>query len=468
MPDAAGQLSNDALRRSIYFLLAAISLGASLGQILAVNSVDRIALDAQRQRDKPGTATIQRPFLSANDRSRWCTVRSLVEKGTYVIDEITAEPGWDTIDMVKHDGHLYSSKPTLMATLMAGEYWVIHRITGATLGTHPYEIGRFMMATINLPALAIYLLAAGRLIERYGRTDWGKIFVFASAAFATFLSAFDITINNHLIAAAAAAVTIDAVVRIVWENERRVRWFIIAGFAAAFTAANELPALSLTVPALGAILLRAPRATLIAALPAALLVLAASMGTNRLAHGTWSPPYAHRHGPGNWYEYTYERDGKIRESYWTNPTGVDQGEPSIGRYAAQVLIGHHGIYSLTPIWLLTLFGWGLAIQRREWPLWPLTAVVAAISIVCITFYIQQPLQERNFGGLTSGFRWVFWLAPLWLVTMLPAADVMARYRTARAFSLLLLAISVMSVSYPTWNPWTHPWMMRWFESMGWN
>ena len=98
-----------------------------------------------------------------------------------------------------------------------------------------------------------------------------------------------------------------------------------------------------------------------------------------------------------------------------------------------------------------------------WPLWPLTAMVAAISIVCITFYIQQPLQERNYGGLTSGFRWAFWLAPLWLVTMLPAADALARYRAGRAFSLVLLGLSVMSASYPTWNPWTHPWLMRCFE-----
>ena len=28
------------------------------------------------------------------------------------------------------EGHLYSSKPPLLATLMAGEYWVIHKLTG--------------------------------------------------------------------------------------------------------------------------------------------------------------------------------------------------------------------------------------------------------------------------------------------------------------------------------------------------
>ena len=61
---------------------------------------------------------LQRPFLSANDRSRWMTIRSLVEHGTYEIDEIVGQPTWDTIDMVQHRGrdgelHLYSSKPPL-------------------------------------------------------------------------------------------------------------------------------------------------------------------------------------------------------------------------------------------------------------------------------------------------------------------------------------------------------------------
>ena len=41
--------------------------------------------------------------------------------------------------MVRHKDaeghfHLYSSKPTLLTTLLAGEYWLIYHTTGATLG----------------------------------------------------------------------------------------------------------------------------------------------------------------------------------------------------------------------------------------------------------------------------------------------------------------------------------------------
>ena len=68
-----------------------------------------------------------RQLQSANDRSRWCTVWSLVERGTYQIDEIDKKSGWTTIDKVLHDGHLYSSKPPLQSTAVAGVYWVLKK-----------------------------------------------------------------------------------------------------------------------------------------------------------------------------------------------------------------------------------------------------------------------------------------------------------------------------------------------------
>src|SRR3990170_8591045 len=157
------------LRWGIYLVLIAIATGNMTGRLLAVNSVDKAALEKSRG----GEEVLQRPFLSANDRSRWMTIRALVEHGTYEIDAIVGQPTWDTIDMVQHRGrdgklHLYSSKPPLLATLLAGEYWLIHRLTGAPLRDHPYEIGRLLLVTINiLPLVLMYVLLA-RLVERFG------------------------------------------------------------------------------------------------------------------------------------------------------------------------------------------------------------------------------------------------------------------------------------------------------------
>ena len=85
----------------------------------------------------------------------------------------------------------------------------------------------------------------------------------------------------------------------------------------------------------------------------------------------------------------------------------------------------------------------------------------------MAFYLLRPQPDRNYGGMTSGFRWVFWLAPLWVAATVPAADVLGRSRAGRIAACVLLGLSVVSVAYPTWNPWTSPWIEQWMIHAGW-
>jgi hypothetical protein len=386
---------------------------------------------------------------------------------------VVVERGWDTIDMVQHEGpdgrpHLYSSKPPLLATLMAGEYWLIHRITGATLGEYPYEIGRFMLVSLNVIPMLIYFYVLALLAERLGTSDWSRIFMIASASFGTFLTTFAVSINNHLPAAVCAAIVLWAAVRIWYDGQRRLRYFAIAGFFSALAVTCELPALSMLALLAAALLWKFPRETLLAFIPPALVVGAAALGTNYAAHGSLRPPYMHRSQTDpadNWYDFSYERGGKMRDSYWRNPVGIDRGEPSAAVYTMHATVGHHGVLSLTPIWLLSIWGVYL-LWRRD--LRALAAFIAVLSIVCLTFYLFRPQMDRNYGGMTAGFRWMFWFAPLWLVALLPAAERLGCCRTGRAIALGLLAASVLSAAYPTWNPWTQPWLWNFFTYLGWS
>ncbi len=492
-------------RWGVYLLLIAIAVGNMTGRLLSVNSVDKTQLELFRIRDRldherqqliqQGVAgqaldarmaaeetrlrhdlKLQRPFLSANDRSRWMTIRSLVERGTYEIDAIVNPPLWDTIDMVQHRGHdgmlhLYSSKPPLLATVLAGEYWLIQRFGGATLRDYPYEIGRAMLMTINILPLGLMFVLLARLVERYGTTDWGRIFVMSAATLGTLLNTFAVVLNNHVVAAVCAAITLYAVVRIAADGQRRLRYFALAGFAAALTATDELPALTLL--ALSALMLfwRAPRQTLIAFVPAAAIVVAAFFATNWIAHASLLPPYMHRSSTDpndNWYDYTYTVSGHEMKSYWLDRQGIDRGEPNMLTYAFHVLVGHHGIFSLTPIWLLSVAGMWIWFRSTDSTERDLAAGIAALSLICLVFYIAlRPQDDRNYGGMTSGFRWMFWCAPLWLVSMIPAADRLARSTWGQAVAAVLLSFSVLSASYPTWNPWVHPWIYNWMVWCGW-
>ena len=106
------------------------------------------------------------------------------------------------------------------------------------------------------------------------------------------------------------------------------------------------------------LLWKAPRLTLLGFAAGRAVVAVAFFGTNWIAHHSLKPAYMHRSGDDNWYDYTYERNGRTIESYWKNPAGVDRGEPSREVYAFNVLVGHHGIFSLTPVWLLSVAGHG--------------------------------------------------------------------------------------------------------------
>ncbi len=452
------------LRRNVYALLIVLGTGVMLGRILAVDAVDQ---------------TTRRPFLSANDRSRWCTVRALVEPEMrveghpYAIDKVIEEPAWNTIDMVKHDdrgrgglgadeGHLYSSKPPLFPTMLAGEYWLINRLTGMTLGEDPHAIARIVLVSVNLIPLVICFLLLARLIERFGTSDWGRIFVMGAAVFGTFLTTFAVTINNHLPAAVSVTVAVYAAVRIWFDDDRRWRYFILAGLFGAFAAANELPALSFLGLLSLVLLYKAPWRTVLVYVPAMAVVAGGFFYTNWVAHGDFKPPYLHRDADDpsdNWYDYKYVSNGTVRDSYWNNPSKIDRGESDWSVYAMHVLVGHHGIFSLTPVWLLSVAGGLIWICRAaDVRLRHLALLIAVVSVVILAFYLMRPEHHRNYGGVTSGLRWMFWLTPLWLLTMLPAADIMARRWWTRIVAAALLIFSVAAASYPTWNPWTSPWI----------
>lgn len=482
-----------ALRRAVVGMLCTIACFMAAGRLASVASVDKLALEKRLvddlvKREQSAGRTIERaeaadrirrdkrllrPFLSANDRSRWLTARALVEKGTFAIDELVVEPGWDTIDAVAHADasgrlRLYSSKPPLLSVLVAGPYWLVHRLTGWTLADHPFTIGRSLMVLFGLVPFAAMVLASARLAERVGTTDWGRLYAAAFIAFGTFLLTFTTVLNNHLPAAACTAISAIAVWRIWMEGERSAVAFLSAGFFSSLAAAFDLPAAAWTAVAFAACLACDPRKTISVFLPSAAIVAAAAIGTNRLAHGTWLPAYAHRHGPDSWYRYKIELpNGRVLTSYWENPSGVDRGEPSPARYAFHALVGHHGIFSLTPAWLLVPGGLAVLAGRGDRRLRLAAAAVAAVSVAVLAFYLTRSQPDRNYGGTASGFRWAFWLAPLWAAAVAAAADRLSTTRAGRVVAFLLLGLSVFSVAYPAWNPWTHPWPYAWMESAGW-
>src|ERR1700722_10698682 len=80
---------------------------------------------------------------------------------------------------------------------MAGLYWLLQMLTGWTLSTQYVAVVRVLLLMIHPLPFAIYLCLLGRLVERFGITDWGRFFVMIAACFASLLTPFLNTFNNH-------------------------------------------------------------------------------------------------------------------------------------------------------------------------------------------------------------------------------------------------------------------------------
>jgi hypothetical protein len=531
-------------RRSLYTLIIVIAVAIACGHIVSAQRVYEPALakDEANPLDRrplwPKTRPNPLPMYGSNDRSRWATVRALIDDGTFAIGKrdkqtlyasviaplgqlngvsaaalfdagyrarvatdsgIIFEDGWQSVDKVLDPNTMeyYSSKPPLLSVLIAGLYWMLKLLTGWSLTNNPNEVIRTLLLVINGVPFAIYLWQLSRLVETCGSTDWGRLYVLTAGAFATLVAPFLITLNNHTIGTFAVMFAWLALLRIA-DHRLRISaspllaanpqagnppWyhFVSAGLFAAFAATNELPALALTAAVLGLLLWWYPRQTLLLAVPPALLVAFAFFAANYAELGTWKVAYARTESV--WYQY--------EGSHWRLPPpeqlpkkyGIDwarrSGREGLGMYAAHVLAGHHGWFSLTPIWALSLAAMlistiglvGYLLRARRLPdqppgllPWFVQPLALAFSAVVIAFYL---VRSDNYGGWTNGLRWLMWLTPIWLTCLLPVADLLAERRWGRVLCYALLAVSVFSMSYEPWNPWRHPWIYDLMQEMGW-
>src|ERR671936_92244 len=83
---------------------------------------------------------------------------------------IIAEDGWKTIDKVLRPDtqEFYSSKPPLLATLVAGEYWLLKQAFGWSIVADRFTVIPFILLTINVAPLVLYLALLGRLADTFG------------------------------------------------------------------------------------------------------------------------------------------------------------------------------------------------------------------------------------------------------------------------------------------------------------
>ena len=485
-------------------------------------------------------ATLRTPTqLEANDISRWCTVWSLLERGSYNIDECPwqaktqdkvkkpdklADPAsaegklgglgrtlkdieyriaprsWKVGDATDH---FYSSKPPLLPTMIAAILYPARRAAGVPLDATvdvprtPRNVQKpvegepgktvFVLETpkepahwpvyvlyfkpiivlLNIVPMLVFLVLYARLLDRIAENDWAWFLSLFAASLGNYLIVFNQTLNNHSIAAWSAFFTLYALQRITSGDARTPGTFALAGFFGAFTACNELPAALFGILLFLLVLSRWPGQTLRAFVPAAAIPCVAFLATQYAAFGQFTPVYE-EFGTKS---YTYEG------SYWNTPLEMDwfngatkqpdgtitENKESYGVYLFHMTLGHHGVFSLTPIFLFSLLGAAREAFRRS-RLTAISWLTLLLTAAMFAFYTWNP-KARNYGGSTQGLRWLFWLIPFWLILLPSGVRGGGRRGVVRALSLAALLISALSVGYALRHPWSHPWFLDAMEHL---
>lgn len=421
-----------------------------------------------------------------NDNARWDTVWSLVEFQTYQIYD-TKEDAKKfgrpkqliTIDKVQKDGKTYASKPPILPTLIAGYVHVLKLVIGEPFTAGSLDpnarapdpkaasiniYGKATLYLFNLAPFVVYLILYRRFLDRYTKSDLAWIYCLLAAGLGTYTTGYLSTLNNHTLAACFGFFTYYLMIRIVYDGKREIWRYFLAGLCGGWTVCNEMPAGLLVVSVAAILLYVDPKRTLLGFVPGLALVTAAFFAANYAAIGSFLPAYLQK----DLYDYA--------GSYWTDPTqkskidALNDHPQSLAIYFLNMTFGHHGVFSLTPIYLLSFWGLRRYIQGDERRLpgmhWPILLASAGDFVF---YWIVN--DQRNYGGFCHGMRWLMWLGPLWLLFLPTTIEAIEKSVTPSRRKWLLelawafLLVSIFSMADAFVSPWSRSWLHRilwWF------
>jgi hypothetical protein len=441
---------------------------------------------------------------SANDRSRVATIESLVQRGTWIIDESP----FSTIDRIYVDGHFYSDKLPLLTFIGSGVYRVLHNRFSLTLDADPCDLDEspchcrafcskrsgdspdwaYYLLTLTLIGLpsALMLALFYHMTGFFELDNPAALLLTATLGLATQIFPYSTVFNNQLPATACLLAGFYALLR-ARDGHNARRWLFIAGLLAALALTFDLGTGLFFVAFFGYAAwetlaqtrhqtpdprhLRPPGnrplsrrfsafAMLAGRLPArmagrlpwpyllgGLLPIALTAFLDYQIVGNPWPPYLYRPG----YDYPGSR-------LYQTIAGVHSPENPV-IYGLRLLFGDHGLFTFNPVLL-----WAVVALVRVWrdrrshlretaPLVGLTSSLFALYFILFT---------DSFGGAVYGPRWYTVFIPL-LFFFVAAKWREMRTRARWLAFLALASISLFNAYQGALNPWRTATPLLWLE-----
>jgi hypothetical protein len=268
----------------------------------------------------------------------------------------------------------------------------------------------------------------------------------AAACFAYLGVGYATHINNHSPAAALAIVGIYYAYRIRQGRDVRPWHWPLCGFVLGVLPAIDLPGLAITGLISLYLLTHDWKKALLWFGPALLPGLITHLALSYHISGSFRPFYLNNSLK------------TFKGFYFRNPGDIDGLREPKYIYAFNVLIGHHGLFSMTPLYLFGL--WELIRSLRHRRYFAESLVSAGAILAFLAFFI---FRSRNYGGWCVGMRWLVPIMPLLLLYFGLWLDRVRVTRPLWVVVLLAFSVSCFHVQDALTSPFQFSVWHNWLE-----
>ncbi|MBI5302596.1 MAG: hypothetical protein HY868_10695 [Chloroflexi bacterium] len=368
-----------------------------------------------------------------NDIARVAAIESLVERGTWAIDDSP----WvnATKDKVWLNGKFYSDKMPMLTLMGVGIYAPLHW-AGLSLAPDCNACAYPWLARVfdALPA-AITLALFFDLARRQNVATWIALLGTFALGIGTMWFPYALVLNHHIPAASAAFGSFYLIV--TRREDRRAIFFagVLAALAIAFDVLAGIVAATVGVIAL----VRVRREFFFFALGGALPLVLTALLDYQIA-GMIIPPYMITNGynyPGSEFPATFAGNG-TPDDY--------------AAYAFRMFLGGQGLFAYNPLLLFAIVG-AIAVAWNRRHTWWIEGLAAIIGFAALCLYLAT--NTGNYGGNAYGERWFIPAIPLLFAFIFFAPPLSARTWKHLAWALIIPALALSLLS--TWQGSQAPW-----------
>lgn len=377
-----------------------------------------------------------------NPASRFLTMESLVEKGTF---KITEKYNY-TCDKMFRDEDYYSSKPPVLSTMGAGIYYILHNFFNLNLPDKPY----FYAENLSVYLITLILVGGTYLLLLFYfykilvllkiRKEYQTLLLLGLGLGTLYLSYLP-TLNNHTIAGSFLFIGFYYLLKLrLGEAKDYKKNIILCGFFTSLSAVIDLPT-GLTFLALFYIyifFIISKRQTVYYIL-AGVPIIIFHLFLNLQITGDFLPVQFH------------PEFGDYKNLIWNllGSSGIPHQQNSL-IYAFNIFFGARGLLFYSPILIFAFYSIYKILKDKKNKFWKETILILSGFIIISLFYI---IKIKDYAGCSYGFRWFIAITPIiyFFIIFLFTKKQSSKFKNI--FTIVLI-ISIFISMVGLLNPWS--------------